>query len=258
VEVIVGFHRVEHHMSTAVTLAAESLDAAVADRFFARIAELEELLSRFLPTSQISRLAAGELYEDDLAPEVREVLDRCDAMRQVSGGDFEHEPAPGVLDVNALAKGWIIEEAATILRLATDRPYFVNAGGDVVTQGGPWRVGVRHPGGAGAVLGVLEVTGAAVATSATYERGQHLRVRRGPSSPASVTVVGPHLAEVDALSTAAFVAGDRVPVWWDAVSEDHGLLTMTSEGRVRWVPPRDATGIRWTFPDGEAHPNAGR
>lgn len=249
-----AFRRVEHHMTTAITLAGDGLDDATADRFFDRIRELEDLLTRYRPTSQLSCLAAGALSLDDVAPEVREVLDRCEAVRTSTAGDFDHEPrrrsgdpSDPVLDVNALAKGWIVDEAAMHLRIASPGRFVVNAGGDVVARGGPWRVGVQHPDVRDAVLGVLIVTDAAVATSGTYERGAHLRVSDGPGrrAPRSVTVVGPHLAEADALSTAAFAAGDEVPPWWPDVSHDHGLLTMTADGRVRWVAPRGPFPVEW-------------
>jgi thiamine biosynthesis lipoprotein len=253
------FRRVEHHMTTAITLAGDGVDDAQADRFFARVHELELVLSRFRPDSSLSRLAAGALSFDDLPPEVREVLDRCEAVRTTTGGDFDHEPrrlhgdsSLPVLDVDALAKGWIVEEAAMALRLAGGDPFLVNAGGDVVARGGPWRVGVQHPDVRDAVLGVLVVHDAAVATSGTYERGTHLRTRRGDRpSPRSVTVVGPHLAEADALATAAFAAGDDVPDWWGAVDHHHGLLTLTADGRLRWLPPRHGTlDVRWVPPPG--------
>src|SRR3954452_13558897 len=144
------FRRVEHHMSTAITLAGRGLDDAVADRFFTRIAALEAVLSRFRPDSDVSRLARGECSHDDVDPAVRTVLAGAEALRGLTGGDFEHEPqrASGrpddpPLDVNAYAKGWIIEEAATVLRLAAAE-FFVNAGGDIVTSaragGTRWRV----------------------------------------------------------------------------------------------------------------------
>jgi thiamine biosynthesis lipoprotein len=251
-----AFRRVEHHMTTAITLAGDGLDDVTADRFFDRIRELEDLLTRYRPTSQLSRLAAGALSLDDVAPEVREVLDRCEATRALTAGDFEHEPrrrtgdpSDPVLDVNALAKGWIVEEAAMHLRIAGAGRFIVNAGGDVVARGGPWRVGIQHPDVRDAVLGVLVVTDAAVATSGTYERGAHLRRADGPGrrAPRSVTVVGPHLAEADALSTAAFARGDDVPPWWPDVAADHGLLTMTADQRLRWVPPLGdlADAVRW-------------
>src|SRR3954447_18302349 len=181
----VSFRRVEHHMSTAITLGGAGIDDAIADQFFDRIRELEDLLSRFRPDSEISRLARGELDLDDADPRVREVMARCQTLRDLTGGEFEHEPrrrtgdanAP-LLDVNALAKGWIVEEAAVILRV-TAGEFFINAGGDVVASarpaGRPWRVGVQHPSDPRSVLGLFDVVGGAVATSGTYERGNHIR-----------------------------------------------------------------------------------
>ena len=58
---------------------------------------------------------------------------------------------------------------------------------------------------------VLDVIGpAAVATSATYERGAHIvdpRTGQPTTDLASVTVVGPDLTNVDAYATAIFVMG---------------------------------------------------
>jgi FAD:protein FMN transferase len=245
--------RVEHHMSTAISLGAEGLDDAVADAFFAEVAALEDLLSRFRPHSEISRFASGALARDDLDPRVREVLARCESLRDLTDGDFEHEPrrrgderAP-TLDVNALAKGWIIEEAARVLRLH-GAGFFVNAGGDIIAtrraDGTPWRVGIQHPGERDAIFGVLTVSHGAVATSGAYERGEHIR-RSGPAALRSVTVVGPDLGEADGLSTAVFAAGAVPPPWWSRVAGRYGLLTLDADDSFTWIPPIEGDEYAW-------------
>jgi thiamine biosynthesis lipoprotein len=250
--------RVEHHMSTAITLLGE-VDDGAAFAFFDRIRALEDVLSRFREHSGLSRLARGELDLDDVDPAVRIVLDRCNALRTLTQDDFEHEPrrrtgdatAP-VLDVNALAKGWIIEDAASALRM-TGRDFLVNAGGDVAARSGPdrapWRVGVQHPTVRDAILGTFEIGNGAVATSGTYERGQHIR-RSGSGALLSATVVGPDLGEADALATAVFAAGASPPAWWADVDPAYGLLTVSTDHRLRWLPPASGADIAWTFPDG--------
>jgi thiamine biosynthesis lipoprotein len=249
---------VEHHMSTAVTLGGIGIDDAAAERFFDRIRHLEALLSRFRPDSEISRIAAGELDLDAADPAVRQVLTRCELLRHLTGGDFDHEPRrrsgrPGdpVLDVNALAKGWIIEEAAMPLRLS-GAEFFVNAGGDVLVtpRSGdrPWRVGVQHPADRRAVLGVLELAGGAVATSGSYARGTHIRSRT-PTPLVSVTVVGPDLGEADALSTAVYASGQSPPAWWDGIDPAYGLLTVDTGSGVRWIPPRLPLPVAWRWPE---------
>jgi thiamine biosynthesis lipoprotein len=242
-------------MSTAVTLLGTGIDDHDADLFFDRIRELEDVLSRFREHSDLSRLARGELGIDDVDPAVRIVLDECAVLRTLTAGDFDYEPrhrsgnpADPILDVNALAKGWIIEEASTTLRM-TATEFLLNAGGDVVASarrgGARWRVGVQHPTEPSAVLGTFEVASGAVATSGTYERGDHIRAV-GPYALQSVTVVGPSLAQADGLSTAVFSSGESPPPWWRHVDPAYGLLTVARDHRLRWLPPTNGTDFEWS------------
>ena len=244
------FHRVEHHMSTAISLLGDGFDEATADRFFARIRDLENVLSRFRADSDISRLTRRELSLDDVDPAVRAVLRDCIAMRALTTGDFNHEPVTGQLDANAIAKGWIIEDAALLLRMSGGH-FVVNAGGDVVARArgdaAPWVVGVQHPTERSSLLGTFEVRRGAVATSGTYERGDHIRLRA--EGLLSVTVVGPDLGQADGLATAAFASGDSPPRWWGDVNPAYGLLVMSTDNRLRWLPPTVSNDITWRFPE---------
>jgi thiamine biosynthesis lipoprotein len=236
-------------MGTAITLAGRRLDDESADRFFRRIRDLELVLSRFLPESDLSRLADGRVGLDDVDWAVREVLTRCIDLRHRTDGWFDHEPGRSLLDPDALAKGWIVEQAALELRVAGVPEFFVNAGGDVLVHrphpSNPYRVGVQHPREPEAVVAVLEVTDGAVATSGTYERGDH--IRGGDNGRVlSATVAGPELGECDALVTAVFAAGQPVPGWWERFSARHSLLTVTADDRIHWRTPTAGTPARRT------------
>jgi thiamine biosynthesis lipoprotein len=161
-------------------------------------------------------------------------------LRERTDGDFDHEPGGGVLDVNAFAKGWIVDDAALALR-AAGAEFVINAGGDVLASpradGRTWQIGVRHPGDPAALVAVVDLAEGAIATSGAYERGAHLRTRPG-AGLVSVTVVGPDLAEADALSTAVFASGQSPPSWWSrSVDPSHGVMTVSAEGRLRWLAP---------------------
>jgi len=243
------FRRVGHHMGTAITLAGRRIDDELADGFFRRIGDLELVLSRFLPESDLSRLADGRVGLDDVDWAVREVLNRCVDLRRRTDGWFDHEPVRSLLDPNALAKGWIVEQAALELRLAGVPEFFVNAGGDVLVHrphpSNPYRVGVQHPQEPEAVVAVLDVSDGAVATSGTYERGEHIRGAED-GRVLSATVVGPELGECDALATAVFAAGLPVPDWWERFSARHSLLTVTADNRIHWRTPEGGTLARRT------------
>src|SRR5262249_35497665 len=92
-------------------------------------------------TSEISRLARGDLAPADAHPHVREVLDRCEELRRATGGYFDARHS-GTLDPSGLVKGWAVDRAAALLR---GRRICIDAGGDVLVRGRGWRVGIRHP-----------------------------------------------------------------------------------------------------------------
>jgi thiamine biosynthesis lipoprotein len=126
---------------------------------------------------------------------------------------------PLLLDLGAVAKGLAIDLAAQ--ELACFSHAVVEAGGDLSVRGRsatnePWRVGIRHPRDADALIEVLYVSDMAICTSGDYERrgpsgdGHHLIDPQSGASVdtvASVTVVTPSAMVADALATAAFVLG---------------------------------------------------
>ena len=125
-----------------------------------------------------------------------------------------------ILDLGAVAKGLAADAAAR--ELAELRDFAIDAGGDLYLggrnrEGGPWRVGIRHPQRPGEVIARVSVSNRAVCTTGGYERRMvgeagenHIldpRMGRSPRGVASATVIAPHAMLADALATAAFVLG---------------------------------------------------
>ena len=178
---------------------------------------VDETFSTYRPDSQISRLGRGECTVDDCATEVGEILAEGSRLERETAGFFSCRPG-GDLDPSGLVKGWAIERASDILVRAGSGAHCVNGGGDVqcagdAAPGQPWRVGIAHPLQPGRFAAVVVVTGLAVATSGTAERGHHVLDPHtglppgGPTGLASVTAVGARLGRVDAYATALFVMG---------------------------------------------------
>jgi thiamine biosynthesis lipoprotein len=181
------------------------------DEVFAWFRWVDRVFSPYRPDSEISRIDRGELAPDAAHPDVRAVLARCERLRRQTRGYFDAR-AGGRLDPSGLVKGWAVDRAAALL----SGSFFIDAGGDVLVRGGPWRVGVRHPLRRDALCAALELSGGAVATSGAYERGEHVLdpVGGGPARGGlSVTVIGRTLAHADAFATAAFAMGRRGPAW---------------------------------------------
>ncbi|MCU1452525.1 MAG: thiamine biosynthesis protein [Acidimicrobiales bacterium] len=238
--------RVERVMGTAFGITVlDPIEPAAVDEAYDWLRWVDATFSTYEPGSEISRLRRGELGLDDTSPEVREVLNRCAELTELTDGWFTIRSTPAdALDPSGLVKGWSIDRTATILRMAGATTFSVNGGGDIVCglgpgPGGVWRVGVRHPDESGSLAAVLDLRDRAIATSGTYERGDHIWGGRsaGPGL-LSATVVGPELGTADALATALFADGSGLPTWLERFG-GYDALVVTGDRRVRWTPGFD-------------------
>jgi thiamine biosynthesis lipoprotein len=209
-------------MPVVVDVRDADVDDAALDRMFDWLRVVDATFSTYKEDSEISRINRGELALEDASPDVREVLDRCEELRQETKGYFDARPASAsALDPSGLVKGWSVDRAAAILDEAGLRNYCVNAGGDMLVRGRAipddvWRVGIQHPLELDKVAKVVVTNDLAVATSGAYARGDHVldpHTRRPPDGVLSVTITGPVLATADAYATAAFAMGRAGPKW---------------------------------------------
>lgn len=234
-------------------LAARAVSAAVAE-----LRAVDAAFSPYRTDSMVSRVRRGELTPSAYPPHLVDVVDRCAAMNVATGGWFDAWELPGGFDPSGLVKGWGTESAAACMRAAGVDDFAISAGGDVVVRGcaphgGPWRVGIRDPHDPAAVVLVLELTDAAVATSASYERGPHVLAPHASATVAtlaSATVVGPDLATADGYATALYAAGMPGLAWFNEASEycaftldDHLVATFSDGVPQGWLPCHDAHGV---------------
>lgn len=146
----------------------------------------------------------------------------------------------GELDPYGYVKGWAIQAASDILTAAGSISHSVNGGGDVQcvgesAPGQPWRIGIADPHHPGQFVAIVAGRNHAIATSGTAERGHHVldpHTGRPPHGLASVTVVGPHLADADADATDAtdadatdaFAMGTGALAWLQQLPGYRGLV----------------------------------
>ncbi len=211
--------RVEQVMGFPVSVDLRDGSSEDADRVFDWLHEVDLRFSPFRLTSEVCRYDRGEIPE--VSDDLREVLDLCSRYERDSGGAFRARLPGRPFDPCAVVKGWSVQRAAEMLRESGLERFCINAGGDVVTagepsDGQPWRVGLRHPDNANEISAVLGVRDGAVATSAEYERGQHIIDGR-TGLPAygllSITIQAADLTTADATATAAFAMGAEGPAW---------------------------------------------
>lgn len=196
---------------------------AAVEAAFDHFRDVDTRFSTYKPDSEISRLNRGELVEQKCSEQMRDVLRMCELARVTSDGyfDIRGHRSDGAIDPSGLVKGWSVEGAARILEAAGLRNYCINAAGDLrasgyVEPGKPWRIGIRNPWDAHTTAAVIAAHDLSIATSGTYERGEHVIVPhtgRPPDGIASMTIIGPSLTWADTWATAAYAMGIRGVEW---------------------------------------------
>ena len=227
-------------MGTQVSLMmAESAGIDEAARIAADVlSTLDQRFSSYRRDSELRRFDAGEL--ESPSRDLRHVLAACAWLTEVSDGVFTTAAGTttrGTIDVAGYVKGWAVDRAADGLELAGIGDYCLGVGGDWRCQGRhpdgrPWRMAVLDPHDTGRARALASVGTNAIATSGTYERGNHLVAPR-QSDPtvatrapdtASFTVVGPRLAWADAFATVGFLLGDDGLTWVAQFAHYHAAV----------------------------------
>jgi thiamine biosynthesis lipoprotein len=109
----------------------------------------------------------------------------------------------------------------------------INAGGDIAVYGRPapgltWRIGIQHPLARDRIILTADLAGAgAVATSGSYERGEHVvdpRTGRPTTALLSATVIGHDLGYADALATGLYASGGQLLERISVLTGYHGIV----------------------------------
>jgi len=219
--------------------APESLFPSV----FSRMRALERIFNFHDPESELSRLnrSAGE-HAHRCSLEMLALLRICIELYEASGGLFDPAVRAGavshqrrsladliltgdrarisagtVLNLNGVAKGYIVDRACEMLLEGGAASVLVNAGGDLRREGaGETPIWVRNPSSPGELRNLGLLRSGSVATSAGYffAEGAELpyvdpRSGRSLTQIPSVTVAAPHCVYADALTKIVLLGGDH-------------------------------------------------
>jgi thiamine biosynthesis lipoprotein len=245
-------HRLEHLMGIPiiVDVCDDHFDGRKIDRVFDWLRYVDETFSTYRRDSQINRLNRGELTLQQTDAAVRSIVGGCQSLCDETDGYFDarRDAADGsaYFDPSGLVKGWSIECSARILEEDGARNFCVNAGGDLVLRGRPedspnWSVGIQHPGERDRVALTMLADDLAIATSGTYERGQHIvdpHTGARAAGMLSVTVAGPDLGTADAYATAIYAMGNKGPEWALGL-ETYAVLMILPDGTALSTPNFD-------------------
>lgn len=208
---------------------------------FSYFVAVDRRFSTYKDDSEISRLNRGAHGKP--SPEMQEIFHLAEKTSRESGGYFDIRRPDGLIDPSGVVKGWAILNAANILRERGIVDFFIDAGGDIQSNGKnaageEWTVGIRSPFSRDEIVKVVRPRGAGVATSGNYIRGAHIYdplTQKAPEDIVSLTVIGPDILEADRFATAAFAMGrkgilfvESLPGFEGYAIDGNGIATMTS------------------------------
>lgn len=142
-------------------------------------------------------------------------------MINISGKDITLAKTGAGVTLDSIAKGYIVDMAAGLLKDKGNDNVLVEAGGDMSLSGAsqdgdPWKIGVANPRN-NSYCQIISSGGGAIATSGDYEaaftsdyRYHHIidpRVGLSPAELSSATVLAGDTTFADALATACMVMG---------------------------------------------------
>ena len=191
------------------------------EEIFSYFADVEEKFSPFKDTSETCRFNRGEIKENELSPEMREVLDLSEKTKQETDGYFNIEIENEKINPVGLVKGWAIYNAAKILMNKGYKNFYLDIGGDIQAQGlnhegKKWSIGIRNPFSNEpdqALAKVVYLSDCGIATSGNYVRGNHIYNPKDHADSVtelvSFSVIGPNVYEADRFATAAFAMGKK-------------------------------------------------
>lgn len=137
------------------------------------------------------------------------------------------------IDLGSIGKGYAVDRAGDVLKSFGIKNALIDAGGNVLAIGAPWRVAIRNPQSENkeAYFEMLTLKDEAVATSGNYEQslwldglrvGHLFDAKKGkPSDPLlSATVVAKNATLADGLSTSAFLLGKAGASRFKGIAKD--------------------------------------
>lgn len=188
------------------------------DAIFTFFEAVDRRFSTFKHTSEVALFNRHEIKEKDLSPKMRLIMRLAEQTKKQTYGYFDIQKKDGTIDPSGIVKGWAIWQAAQKLMSKGFQNFFIEAGGDIQAEGKnekgeKWRVGIKNPFQKSEIVKVLSISGKGVATSGTYEKGQHVynphKKHIKLTHIVSITVIAPNIYEADRFATAAFAMQEK-------------------------------------------------
>jgi thiamine biosynthesis lipoprotein len=213
------------------------------EEVFRYLVSVDERFSPYKKNSEVTLYNENKIDKKDFSDDLKKVFELSEETKNKTNGFFDIAHA-GKIDPSGLVKGWAIYNASKILRQKGFKNFYVEIAGDIEVagfnnEGKKWVIGIRHPFNKKENVKVTHLSDRGIATSGTYERGQHIYNPKKPNEIikdiVSLTVIGPNIYEADRFATACFAMGKEGIYFIEKLSgfegymiDQDGLATFTT------------------------------
>ena len=185
--------------------------------------------------------------------EIEETIKNIDYSKVTMNDETKEvflEESNMMLDLGSIAKGYVADEVASMLKEENVDQAIIDLGGNIYALGlkngdTNWKIGIQNPfDSRGEVVGVLEVTDKSVVTSGIYERfiekdgvkyHHILNPKTGypfETSIAGVSIISDKSIDADALSTLVFTKGVKEGLEFVESLENIDAIFITNDKKV--------------------------
>ena len=234
--------RIIMSMPAIIEIVDSHVNQEIFDEVFNYLVSIDERFSIYKKESEITLFNEGKIKKLNLSEDMKEVFRLSEEMKNKTDG-FIDTFFDGRIDPSGIIKGLAIYKASLILRKKGFKNFYIEIAGDfeiagLNIEGKKWAIGIRNPFNKKENIKVLYLTDVGIATSGTYENGNHIYnpIKKNKAIEIeSITIIGPNVYEADCFATACFAMGkkgiyfiERQPHFDGYMIDHEGIATFTS------------------------------
>lgn len=181
------------------------------EKVFDFLQQVDARFSPYIESSEVGHFNKDKNSGFTPSADLLFIKKECERYEKLTSGYFSAYYA-GVFEPSGYVKAWAMKAASHILEELGFTTFLINIAGDMIASGQDrvWTLGIQDPLQKQALLGTVQLTNQAVATSGSYVRASHIldpHTKTDTTDLISVSIYGDDIIDSDVLATACMAMG---------------------------------------------------
>jgi len=204
---------------------------------FAFFRQVDARFSPYIDSSEVSLFSNSNGKQSKISSDLADIIEQCAHYEHLTDGYFSAYYS-GSFDPSGYVKAWAINIVSSIITRNGYDTFLINIAGDMIARGNTkvWNVGIQDPLDIQAMLGTVQLTNQAIATSGTYERGSHIynpHTKVNTTDLLSVTVYGDDIIKADVFATTLMAMSYEKAYSFMQKQPDYAALIVKQNGEAQ-------------------------